>query len=151
MLLVGFQAAEQSYAIPSRDVIEVIPRVTLRTVPHAPPTIAGLFTYRGSVAPVVDMSRLLGEDSCPDRLSSRILMVRLALGGRDRIVGLLAERVTDVISHARPVQPSLALAEAPYLGGVIEHAGRMIQLVTLAGLLSEELCRTLLPEAGVDA
>ncbi len=75
MLLLTFQAADNLYAIDVARVVEVVPRIQLRRLPHAPNFLAGVFDYRGKVVPVVDLGILLGSESCRDRLSTRIILV----------------------------------------------------------------------------
>lgn len=77
MLLLTFRAAENLYAIDVARVVEVVPRINLRRLPHAPGFLAGLFDYRGTVVPVVDLRILLGSESCRDRLSTRIMLVNI--------------------------------------------------------------------------
>ena len=61
MLLLTFRAAENLYAVDVTRVVEVVPRVDLRRLPHAPDFLAGLFDYRGAVVPVIDLGILLGS------------------------------------------------------------------------------------------
>jgi chemotaxis-related protein WspB len=75
MLLLIFRAGGNSYAVDVGRVIEVVPRINLRRLPHAPNFIAGLFDYRGTVVPVIDLGLRLGSDRCCDRLSTRIILV----------------------------------------------------------------------------
>ena len=75
MLLLTFRAAENLYAVDVARVVEVVPRVDLRRLPHAPGFLAGLFDYRGTVVPVIDLGILLGSERCRDRLSTRIILV----------------------------------------------------------------------------
>ena len=125
MLLLTFKAAENLYAVDVAHVVEVVPRVDLRRLPHAPDFIAGLFDYRGTVVPVVDLGVRLGSESCRDRLSTRIILVnsrpsgnpfqeaeddpatrnhdqepttvtRRAQDRRPWLLGLIAEHVSDV-------------------------------------------------------
>ena len=75
MLLLTFQAAGQLYAVDAARIVEVVPRVNLRPLPHAQAFLAGVFEYRGDVVPVVDLGVLLGAGPAPDRLSTRIILV----------------------------------------------------------------------------
>src|SRR4051794_7179766 len=84
MLLLTFRAAESFYAVDVSRVVEVVPRIDLRRLPHAPAFLAGVFDYRGMVVPVVDLGVLLGSESCADRLSTRIILVDSRPGDRDR-------------------------------------------------------------------
>ncbi|MFN7974061.1 MAG: chemotaxis protein CheW [Acidobacteriota bacterium] len=143
MLVLTFQARGVAYALAARDVLEVIPRVALRPVPLAPPAITGLFAYRGTIAPCVDLGVLLGDGPCPDRFGSRIMVVALPGGRR---AGLLAAGVTDVEAiEGRPEVP-VRVPAAPFLSGVVVQGERMVELVDPRGLISEELWALLVPE-----
>lgn len=147
MLGVGFRAGAERYALPAEHLVEVIPRVTLREVPHAPPGIVGLFTYRGQVAPVVDLTRVLTGVPCPDRLSSRVLVVHVGRGERRRLVGLLAEGVTEVFADASTPQPGVAVPGTPFLGGILVRPEGLVQVVEPSRLLPEGLVDSLLASA----
>jgi chemotaxis-related protein WspB len=75
MLFLTFRAAESLYAVDVTRVVEVVPRIDLRRLPHAPAFLAGVFDYRGVVVPVTDLGILLGSEACGDRLSTRIILV----------------------------------------------------------------------------
>jgi chemotaxis-related protein WspB len=127
MLLLLFCLQEERYAIPSRQVLEIIPLVDLQPIHQSPSDIPGFFNYRGCIVPVIDLcQRLKGQPSRP-HLSTRIILVdlqakhrnelgqsaeesqtdgqldrpgRLAMGEiapTGSILGLMAERVTDTI------------------------------------------------------
>ncbi len=148
MLGVGFRAGAERYALPAEHLVEVIPRVTLRPVPLAPPEILGLFTYRGRVTPVVDLTRVLTGAPCPDRLSSRILVVQVGRGERRRLAGLLAEGVTEVFADASAPQPGVAVVGTPFLGGILVRPEGLVQVVEPSRLLPEGLVDSLLAPAG---
>ena len=61
MLLLTFRAGESLYAVDARQVVEVLPRVGLRAIPHSPEYLVGLLSYRGQVVPVVDFNTLIGH------------------------------------------------------------------------------------------
>ncbi len=144
MLRVEFIAGGLTYALPARDVVEVLPRVSLRAVQAAPPGVAGLFTCRGTVVPVVDAALLVCGSPCPELLGNRILVIRLSgsESGADRLVGVLVERVLGVASDAVTEQRSLELADAPWLGPVYASPAGLVQLF---------VAREVLPGAVIDA
>ena len=75
MLLLTLQAAESLYAIDVARVVEVVPRINLRRLPHAPVFLAGVFDYRGIIVPVIDLGTLPRSESCRSLLSTRIILV----------------------------------------------------------------------------
>lgn len=141
MLVLVIQIGADRYAIDVRHVREVVPTVELRPVPHAPPEIAGLATWRGHVTPVIDLVRLLRGLPCPSRMSSRLVVVDYPVGGDKRPLGLLAEQITDVESvDAKAIEePGVTVPDAKYLGRVLRLHGVIVQLVEVKALLREDL------------
>ncbi|MFO0890909.1 MAG: chemotaxis protein CheW [Isosphaeraceae bacterium] len=168
MLLLTFRAAEDRYAVDVSRVVEVVPRVVLRRLPHAPAFLRGLFDYRGAVVPVVDLGVLLGSEPCSDRLSTRIILVdllsgdqsrdrRAAAGRRDgtedpdeggepratgpgrRLVGLIAEHVSDVASvkAEQVISRPMHLPQAPYLGAIVQIGEDMTQMLVVDRVLDQ--------------
>lgn len=133
MLVLTFQVDRAPYAVPVGQVIEVVPRVELRPIPHAPPCLLGLLHYRGAAIPVVDLGLLMGRSPCADRLDTRILLVHAGgVGGAaDDRLGLLAERVNDLVEvdAGRPAMQAAGRLGAAYLGPVFETAGGLLQLI----------------------
>ena len=128
MLVLTFRVAGLPYGVAVGRVVEVVPRVPLRALPHAPGHLAGLLRYRGDAIPVVDLGLLMGGTAAPDRLDTRIVLVDAGGGAR---LGLIAERVEDVreVDESRRASGGADVADAPYLGAVYEVDGGLLQLV----------------------
>jgi chemotaxis-related protein WspB len=143
VLLLIFHVAENQYAVDAARVREVVPRVGLRFVPHAPGYLAGLFNYRGQVVPVVDFGLLLGQPACRPRLSTRIIIVDTAADERVEYVplGLIAEQVSDVrdVPGRQPARPASPLTEAPYLGPIVQLDDGLVQLIDVNRILTGAL------------
>jgi chemotaxis-related protein WspB len=148
MLLLTFTAGANRYAVDVARVVEVVPRVELRPVPHAPAFLAGLLGYRGKVVAVIDLSVLLDAPPCPDRLNTRIILVNAAPDLN--ILGLVAERVSDLIT-VRPEQvspPAVQLPQAPYLGAIVQTDEGIVQLIAIETLREATLGAAVIgPEA----
>lgn len=156
MLLLTFTVAGEPYALDVAAVVELVPRVPLRAVPHAPAYLAGLLEYRGEVVPVVDLGVLLGSHPSGDRLSTRIILVAAARKRTDRDdtrnptpdpaamtrrAGLIAEQVIDLIPVApEQVTPApVRLDRAPYLNAIARTDRGFMPLVGIEALLFETL------------
>ncbi|MHC5544946.1 chemotaxis protein CheW [Singulisphaera rosea] len=142
MLLLVFKIADDAYAVDAEKVVEVVPRVNLRAVPHAPEYLAGLFHYRDTMAPVIDMNQLIDGHPCRDRLSTRIILVQSPVaGGAPFLLGLMAERVDDLksVSGKRAMFPAMPLSGAPYLGPIIQADETLVQLIDVEQVLPEAL------------
>jgi chemotaxis-related protein WspB len=151
MLLLTFRTGAGLYAIDARQVVEVVPRVGVRALPHAPDFLLGLLRYRGQVVPVVDFARLAGAALCHEALSTRVVVTTFtphSHSGETRRLGIVAESVNQVL-RARPDQVVLGgmdLAEAPYLGGLVQLDEGLVQLVKPEKILPERLLEALYGE-----
>jgi chemotaxis-related protein WspB len=76
MQVLLFEVARQRYGLDVSQIIEVVPAVRLRPIPGVPPYVAGIMQYRGALAPVLDVSRLLCGTPAAPRFSTRLVMVR---------------------------------------------------------------------------
>jgi len=128
MLVLTFRVAEVPYGVPVGRVIEVVPRVTLRGLPHAPGHLAGLLRYRGDAVPVVDLGLLMGGIACPDRLDTRIILVDAGDGRRRGRGGGRGEDGLAV-DETRRAGGGADVLGAPYLGAVYETADGLVQLI----------------------
>lgn len=138
MQLLTFSVAGEPYAIESRRVVEVLPRVPARPVPLAPDYLLGVFTYRGSLVPLVDLARRLGVAPAPERLSTRVIVVDAAGGNGSVRLGLLAENVVAIRS-ADGAEASLALPGAAFLDRILRLGRDTVQLIDVDRLLPGEL------------
>ncbi len=144
MLLLTFTVSGEPYGVDVVDVIEVVPRVELRVVPHAPGFVAGLLSYRGKVVPVVDLGLLLGSSPSENRLSTRIILVKMAesrqnSGEEDpRLAGLIAEHVIDLttIDPAQVEPAPVQLPRAPYLARVARLDRGFVPMIAVDRLAS---------------
>jgi chemotaxis-related protein WspB len=71
VLMLLLHIGKDVYAVDCDRVVEVVPLVVLKEIPHAPPHVAGVFDYRGRIVPVVDLCVILARRRCAARLSSR--------------------------------------------------------------------------------
>jgi chemotaxis-related protein WspB len=134
MLALFFSIGPEHYAIPARSVVEVVPKVSLRSVPRSPAWFAGVFAYRGTVIGVIDLARRLHDTDCPSRLSNRIMVVARSAGAGELRYGMLTERVTEV----RQLNAQAAEAQfrdSPLIAATVLQDGKLIQLLDLDAVL----------------
>lgn len=92
--LVAFKTASQDFCIDILAVREIRGWSKPALLPHAPDYVEGVINLRGSVVPIVDLACRLGLDKTEEK--SRNVVIVTALQGK--IVGLLVEAVTDILS-----------------------------------------------------
>ncbi len=142
MLLLIFRSGESRYAFDAHRVAEVVPRVDVRAIPHAPPYVLGLLSYRGLAVPVIDFGVLIGASPARDVLSSRVVLIEFRVReGPTRMVGVVAENVSHVVTveESQFISQAMMLEEAPYLGAVLQLDEGLVQLIAAEKLLSETM------------
>lgn len=150
MQLLTFTVGGQDYAIESRRVIEVLPLVPGRPIPHTPDYVLGVFAYRGRLVPLVDVGRRIAGQAPAERLSTRVIVVEFVPAGAapQRVrLGLVAENVIAIRSGTAgdTVLPRLDLPEALFLGPIFRIGDRTVQLVRIEHLLPADLAAGLFP------
>lgn len=148
MLLIVFQMGGERYALNSRHVVEIVPLVRFRELPRAPEYVCGLFEYRGQITPVVDLSSLAGKGASQRLLSTRVIVVHyLDSKACMRLLGLLAERVTDTVEVAESElkSPGIRIEDSKYLRRVFTDSTGIIQCIELEELLPTPVRDILFP------
>lgn len=135
MLALILSVGSELYALPAKRVIEVVPRVRLRSLPRAPAWLAGMFAYRGEVIAVVDLCQRIEDRPCPSRVNSRIVVVESS-GSASVRCGLLAERVTEVRRLNAPAAGA-SLDEAGLVHSTVLDDGALIHLLNLRAALPD--------------
>jgi chemotaxis-related protein WspB len=157
MLLLTLKVGPNRYAIDATRVIELVPRVELRSIPHAPSFLAGLLGYRGQNVPVIDLGSLFCSIPCRDCLSTRIILVNDAPGDHLQesgtsapsranedpktsdparnpgLLGLIGEQVSE-LTYARSdqvVASPVPLLQAPFLGAIVQTEGGILQMIVV--------------------
>lgn len=141
-----FRLSDDTYGLPLQRVAQVVPKVPLRVLPHAPAAVAGIFTYQGRLVPVIDLGLLLTGRPCADRYSTRIIVAHYtSAAGSEHLLGLLAEGVTEIVDVAADTLQASGVEtpEAPYLGLLAPSTAGLVQHVTIDDLLPADLQRLL--------
>jgi twitching motility protein PilI len=120
----GFRLGDRWVVSPREDVREVIVTPPLTRVPGARPWLLGLANVRGSLLPVCDMQRLLGDEHHALARSSRVLVYN-----NDRIpAGFLVDEVVGYRQFSPPDQRMELIAGSghlkPFLLGAFVREGQ---------------------------
>ncbi|MFO2463797.1 chemotaxis protein CheW [Pseudomonas sp. 15FMM2] len=142
-LFLVFCIGNERYALKATEVAEVLPRLPLKPIAHAPAWVAGIFAHRGIMVPVIDLSALTFGLMAQARTSTRLVLVNYqpepAL--EPRWLGLILEQATDTLRcDPEDFQPyGLDNRQAPYLGPVREDERGLMQWIGVADLLTAEV------------
>jgi len=142
-LFLVFHIGSERYALKATEVAEVLPRLPLKPIAHAPLWVSGIFAHRGAPVPVIDLSALTFGTPAQARTSTRLVLVNYQphLWIEARWLGLILEQATDTLRcDPAQFQPyGLDNRQAPYLGPVREDAQGLMQWISVNDLLTDEV------------
>lgn len=142
-LFLVFHIGDERYALKATEVAEVLPRLPLKPIAHAPVWVAGIFAHRGTLVPVIDLSALTFGKPAQARTSTRLVLVNYQPQPwvEPRRLGLILEQATDTLrcdlGEFKPY--GLDNREAPYLGLVREDALGLMQWIGVNELLTDNV------------
>jgi purine-binding chemotaxis protein CheW len=133
---VVFQLGGESYALEVARVREVLDVGALTRVPGGAAALCGLCNLRGHVVPVWDLRVPFGlGDDRPEGRAPCVLMVEPESGRAARVVGLLVDRVSDVLEVLpEDLQPAPALGlggGSAFVRGLVRHQDRFLLVLDL--------------------
>ena len=138
-----FHIGNERFALKATEVAEVLPRLPLKPIAHAPSWVAGVFAHRGALVPVIDVSALTFGTSAQARTSTRLVLVNYQPQpwNKAQWLGLILEQATDTLRcDPAEFQPyGLDNQQAPYLGPVREDAQGLMQWIGVAELLTAQV------------
>ena len=145
MLLLLFETSDGRYALDSRPIVEIIPLLKTKRIPAAPAFVKGMINYHGTPVPVFDFCALEGGEVSRTRYSTRIILVRYPLDDEDKLVGIIAERATDVIKCTESdIRSSGILLEKNSLSGTGDFGQEeIVQLFDIKKMIPEDVVREL--------
>lgn len=148
-LFLVFRIGSERYALEAVEIAEVLPRLPLKGIAHAPDWVAGIFAHRGALVPVLDVSAMTFGQPAVVRTSTRLVLVhyRPDPDTAGHLLGLILEQATDTLRcDPQDFQPyGLDNRQAPYLGPVREDAQGLVQRIGVNELLSPEVRALLFP------
>ncbi|EPJ89010.1 putative chemotaxis-like protein [Pseudomonas sp. CFII64] len=148
-LFLLFRIGEERYALEALEIAEILPRLQLKPIGHAPHWVAGVLAHRGALIPVVDLSALTFGLPARVRTSTRLVLVNYRVDALRpaQLLGLILEQATDTLRCAPGEFKPYGLdnPEARYLGPVREDESGLLQWIGVQDLLSDAVRALLYP------
>ncbi len=145
-----FSLGAEEFGISVLKVKEIIGMQDITAIPNMPPHMKGVINLRGRVIPVVDLSLKFAFPPRAYTDRTCIVVVRAQGDGRERLIGAIADGVTEVLSIASEdieQNPDFGNGTStPYLLGMAKVKGRVKLLLDTNAVFSTENILTL-PEA----
>lgn len=133
--LLVFWVGDEEYAIDILEIQELIKLPLVTPVPRTADSVLGIISLRGTIVPVLDLSRILKLGARPVTRATRVLVLR---AGGDP-VGLMVDRVTSVVRVDRdsiePVPRTMQTEVGELLSGVGRVDDRLLIILDLTAIL----------------
>lgn len=136
---------EEVFAVSVAFVREILDYQPPFAIPDGPPYLLGLTDVRGRGTPTIDLRLKLGMASVPPGIATRILVLDVPLADRVLSLGLVADRVIEVVSLAADQierAPDIGVPwRSDYIQGVVRRdapdgKGGFVVIFDLARLLT---------------
>ena len=138
---VTFSLDREMLAVPVEVVREILDHEEAFKIPHGPDYLLGLRDVRGQGVPVVDLRLRLGMTKTEKTPHTRILVLDVRIGEKMLTLGLVADRVYEVIPFRREEiegAPDIGVTwRSDYIAGVVRRNGSFVVIVDLARLFSD--------------
>lgn len=141
--LVTLGLGQEIFAVPVRCVTEIVAMRALFRIPDAPGYLAGLADIRDQAVPIIDLRCRLGLPPAGVTHHTRIIVLEVTVGDRRLVVGLIADRVIEVITlDAQQIGPPPDIG-APWgsgcISGIGRHAASFVIIFDMERLFSGEI------------
>jgi purine-binding chemotaxis protein CheW len=122
-----------------REVLDIQP---VSKVPNAPPFMMGMIDVRGQGVVVIDLRVKLGLAPVQPTEHTRIVVIEVDAGGKQRLMGLVADKVFEVTPLADTsleAPPEVGVTwRSDYIRGISRREGAFVIIFDLAHLFSAE-------------
>jgi purine-binding chemotaxis protein CheW len=136
--MISFAIGGDQYGVQITAVREIKGWSQITHLPKQPEYVRGVLNLRGIMVPIIDLRCRFGEGLTQATPLHIVIVVQV----ESRIVGLLADRVSDIISfepsQIQPVPRVSRNSRCEFLAGLVTVDTAMIALIDLANLLSHD-------------
>jgi purine-binding chemotaxis protein CheW len=134
---ITFAIGQDQYGVDIMAVREIKGWSEITHLPEQPDYMRGVLNLRGAIVPIVDLRCRFGEGLTEGTPLHVIIIVQIG----DQLVGLLADRVSDIISidpaKIKAVPKIAETARFDFLLGIVTVEAAMIALIELSHLLDQ--------------
>jgi purine-binding chemotaxis protein CheW len=136
MQLATFYLDDLRFGVDITEIQEINRQHNLTEVPHTPRHVRGVINLRGEVVTVLDLRTILGLGNTKFVRTSR----NIILQGQGEPVGLLVDRLSDVVTIERdvlePPPANIAGVDARFMYGVYQMEGELMVILKIEELAS---------------
>lgn len=133
MLMLIFFVENDCFCCSCDSILEIIPKVPLKSIPQKPNYFAGLLNYAGDSVPIVDLSMLIAGHPCSSKMHTRIILFKIPFDSTVKILGIMAEKIIET----RDIDPDLftefrlKIKNLTFLDGIYNTETESIQQINV--------------------
>ena len=135
--LISFAIGDEQYGVDIMAVREIKGWSQITQLPRQPDYMRGVLNLRGIMVPIIDLRCRFAQGVTEATPLHVVIVVQIG----ERMVGLLADRVLDIVSfEASQVQAVPRVTQTShldFLSGLVTVEGAMIALIDISSLFSE--------------
>ncbi len=135
-----FSLAGEEYGVDILGVREVKVWTQVTVLPNTPVYVKGVLNLRGSVVPIIDLRLCFSMEQVDYDATTVIVVLKLDIKGRERIIGLVVDAVSDVLdiksTQVRTTDEFDMTSQTDAITGVAALENKMVILLDAAKLLS---------------
>ncbi|MEO1288756.1 MAG: chemotaxis protein CheW [Chloroflexota bacterium] len=134
--ILTFRLADQYYALPIENVLEVVAMMTISKIPNAPDAIIGMVNRHGEALAMLDLRLVFGLYASPPDVSTLFIV---AQGEAETYrVGLLVDEILQV-RYVVSADIQVAKGIGQYINNIIHVDDTLYQQVTLNAIATDYL------------
>ena len=143
----SFWADRQLFAVPIREVRQIIRMQKIVEVPDYPPYARGIINLRGDIIPIIDVRMRLGKPEIP--YNDRTCIIIIDVGGHQ--YGIVVDQVSEVMEitkqqFSQPPQIG-GVSVNEYLNGIAKIENKVVMALDCSKLLREKEYQALVSAA----
>lgn len=136
--LVTFKIGEEEFGVDILSVETIIRMMEITKIPKAPGFVEGVINLRGMIIPIIDFRKRFNMQPRDEGKDTRIIVTNV----NNKQMGFIVDSVSEVIrlpvSAIEPPPPIVSGIEAEYIDGVGKLDDRLLILINIEKLFSEE-------------
>ncbi len=129
---IDFKIGKEIFAVNVRNVLEITRPQRITRVPKASDYILGIFNFRGSIVPVIDMFKRFNIEN-EDTSKNMVIVVDIEHEGDHVTVGMYVDEVTDIIEISdgdiRPIPDVGIKYNSEFIMGMVEKGDDLVILI----------------------
>jgi len=135
--LIVFRIEDEEFGIPIEAVQEIIKVGMITPIPDSPAFIQGLINVRGDIVAVINLKARFFISS-DEGIAKHIVIAKQP----ESLFGIMVDEVIEVLriqeADIKPPPHLMSQIHEDYVHGVLTHEGRLIILLDLSKILSED-------------